>query len=218
MQVFIGVDGGGSGCRAAVAFEDGARTVGAAGPANVTSDTKGAAASVRSALENALAEAGLTFDEVATAKVHMGLAGVLNATQGERFAELVGLPRATVTDDRATTVAGALGASDGIVAAYGTGAFVVRQTAGLHRGVGGWGMQISDHGSGAWLGRRLLEMALLALEDLGPSSLLTKDILAQFQNEPSKIVAFAQKATAADFAGFAPPVIEAADLADPLAR
>ena len=87
MQLFLGIDGGGTGCRAAVANAAGAILGrGVAGPANIASDPEGAAANILAAMEGALAEAG--GGEIAAAGLGLAGANAAGATERLRAARL----------------------------------------------------------------------------------------------------------------------------------
>lgn len=216
--VFIGIDGGGSGCRAALADASGnVIATGSGGPANAFSDFSGAVESVLGALDAALSDAGLDTRDVATAPAHIGLAGILTSDDAARFAARLPLERAQVTDDRPTTLAGALGEADGLLAAIGTGSFIAAQTQGDMRFAGGWGMQVGDQASGAWAGRRLLEQVLLSVDGLGPDTPITRSTLNEFDYDTARIVAFARRASPADYARLAPGIVTAARNDDPIA-
>ncbi len=213
----VGVDGGGSGCRAAIAdFDGGIIGKGSAGPANATTDFDEAVQNVRSAMSMALTDAGLSEDDAKAALAHVGLAGIMSQADADRFVAQLPFARATVTDDRPTSHAGALSGKDGLLAAIGTGSFVGARTEGTLRFLGGWGLQLGDHASGAWLGRALLEQVLLAEDGLRERSPLTDSVLEDFHADPNAIVAFARSAAPADYAALAPSVFEAADAGDPL--
>ena len=94
MRLYLGVDGGGSGCRAAVA--DAAGRVlgqGAAASANIWTDPEGARANILAAAEAALAAAG-TGGRLGDLVAVLGLAGANVAGAAERLAP--GLPFARV--------------------------------------------------------------------------------------------------------------------------
>ena len=208
----LGVDGGGSGCRAALA--DGTGTVfatGEAGPANATSNFEGAAANIRAAID-----AACQNHEVPRLQAHIGLAGILSEMDAKRFALAIGMPIACVTDDRPTTLAGALGGRDGLIAAIGTGSFVGASHNGKARFLGGWGLHLGDQASGAWLGKTLLQQVMLVHDGLTPPSPLANAILAEFGN-PNALVGFAATATPADYAAFAPRLADAAEAGDAVA-
>lgn len=217
--VIIAVDGGGSGCRAAI----GTRTKGilaqtTGGPANATSDPRGAVQNVLTAVQRAAEQASVPTLALGNAVAHLGLAGVMSAQQGQAVAQALPFASCTVTDDRPTTAAGALGGADGFVAAIGTGSFVGRSAGGVFHAVGGWGLALSDQASGAWLGREALVRVLLAHDKVGLPSALTDGLMAHFGDDPNAIVGFSQTATPADYAALAPHVVDAAQAGDPMAR
>jgi glucosamine kinase len=225
--VLIGVDGGGSGCRAAVISltggceraeerlcTDALTGLGKAGPANVTSDFDGAIAHVGQAIRQAAAAVGVTPEQLRGGVAHIGLAGAGSAVLAARAADAFEFGRCVVTDDRPTTVSGALGGADGFVMSLGTGTIVARMRAGTETHAGGWGLNLSDHGSGGWIGRRLLQSVLFCVDGLQPHSDLTLGTLHQFGDDPWAIVDFAAKATPADYAALAPKVIAAAKAGD----
>jgi glucosamine kinase len=209
----IGLDGGGSRCRAAVAGPDG-RVLGRgeAGAANVTTDFTEATRNILTAAAAALAAA--QADAAAVGAVHAGLAGVMGPDDAARVAAALPFAGVAVTDDRPTSVAGALGARDGALAAVGTGSFVALKRGAALRCVGGWGAEVGDQASGAWLGRALLEHVLLARDGLAAETGLTRETLAAFGGDPNAIVRFAAAARPADLAGHAPRVADAADAGD----
>ncbi|MDW4498480.1 BadF/BadG/BcrA/BcrD ATPase family protein [Sulfitobacter sp. D35] len=215
-SIILGVDGGGSGCRAAVADARGQVLAQAeGGPANVTTDLEQAARNVVGAIRAALSLAALGDHVLRDAVAHVGLAGVMSPDQAACVASCLPIARCTVTDDRPTSLAGALGAADGALVAIGTGTFIAARRDGVEAGVGGWGFQVSDQASGGWLGRGLLEHVLLCHDGMAGHTGLTKDIMARFGDAPGEIVAFARKAGPGDYAALAPEVIEAAETGDP---
>ncbi|MBV7394777.1 BadF/BadG/BcrA/BcrD ATPase family protein [Mameliella sediminis] len=204
----MGVDGGGSGCRAVIARRDGpVLGHGRAGPANATTDPELAIANARAAIEAAVLAAGLTTGPQVA---HLGLAGALTADVQARIADGCGVPRATVSDDLETALAGALGAGDGILVSVGTGSVLAGRKGGAVSRIGGWGLQVSDQASGAWLGRCLMERVLLCHDGLLPHSELTRAVLDEFTGGALGIVAFASHAAPGDFAALAPRIVSAA--------
>lgn len=211
MALYLGIDGGGSGCRAAVA--DAAGRVlgrGEAGPANIATDPAGAAANIRAAAAAALAAAGGGVP----AAVALGLAGANAAGAVDRLRPALPWPEARIVTDAVTATRGALGPGDGVVAAIGTGSVFARQTKGTVRQVGGWGLAISDEGSGAWLGRALLARAVRAADGRAPATPLLSRLLADHGGAEG-IAALALAARPADFAALA---ARAAGSEDPAAE
>lgn len=82
--------------------------------------------------------------------------------------------------DSVTSYLGALGDRTGCVVAAGTG--VVTLAAGATRAVrvDGWGWILGDAGSGFWIGRRAIDMALRAFDGRGPATALLDLIRADF--------------------------------------
>ena len=206
MALYLGIDGGGSGCRAVAA--DAAGVVvgsGRAGSANIVTDPEGARASIVAAATEALAGAAPQ-----TAHAVLGLAG---ANLTDFVAPLVArLPFASsrVVSDAVIAARGALGLADGITATLGTGSVFACQRAGTVTVIGGWGFVLGDEASGAWMGRALLARALRARDGLElPSPLLT-EVTGEVRGAEA-LVAFARDATPADFARYAPRVVAAAE-------
>ena len=214
-QLYVGVDGGGTGCRAVIATASRVLGEGNGGPANVTSDQNGAIRSVLDALNSASAVAGV--HDLSNARAHVGLAGVLGAKQADTIREAMPFHTVTVTDDRPTTLAGALGQKDGIVAAIGTGSFIGSRRGANFRFIGGWGLALGDEASAAWLGRSALSETLLVRDGMQSSTDLTNAVLGKFGKDLNAIVDFANTATPAEFGTLAPFVTDAAETGDAIA-
>ncbi len=213
MVLYLGVDGGGSGCRAAVC--DAAGRVlgrGAAGPANIWTAFAAARDNVLAASDAALAEAGVP-GRAGDLHAVLGLAGANVASAAERLRGGLPFARVRIESDVVTAIRGALGAGDGRVAVLGTGSVFGAQRGGQVRVIGGWGFQLGDHAGGAWLGRRLCELALLAHDGLAPGSALMSAAVAQ-AGGPAGLVAWGAAAGPADFAGRVPDLLAAADAGD----
>ena len=210
--VIAGIDGGGTGCRVAIRRGDTLIADAVGGPANVTSDRDGALRNIRTALNTALNSAGLGRDDITFA--HAGLAGVLADTEANTIARALSLPDLTVSDDRRTSVVGALGLSDGVVVSVGTGSFVAHQSAGAVRFVGGWGLHVGDQASGAWLGKQLVETVALVTDGLAERSALIDSVFAEFSGSKTDLIAFARRAEPSDWARFAPRIVDAGTAGD----
>jgi glucosamine kinase len=213
--LLLGIDGGGTSCRAAL-WAGGIRHEVTLGSANVSTDFDAAILTITQTLDQVAAKAGLPSGALRDAPAHLGLAGVMGEAIAARVASALPLSRATVTDDRPTTIAGALGPADGSVAAIGTGSFIGRQQDGQIAGVGGWGFYLGDQAAGAWLMRRCLEETLLATDGLRPATPLTATMLAEHGRDPSRIVQFSLTAQPADYARHARHVVTSAEQGDPL--
>lgn len=208
--ILIAVDAGGTGCRAAAGTA--ARGILAdarGGPANVENSFDGAIANITAAVRDALASAGLGDTPLDRITGHVGAAGANSREMMAKVAAALPYGRTMVSGDKETTVAGALGAYDGYVLGIGTGTFISRQRSGGVSTVSGWGFQISDQASGAWLGHRLLERTLLAHDGIEPHSGLTRRILDRMGGL-HEMRRFCLTATPTDYATLAPEVLSAA--------
>lgn len=198
----LGLDGGGTGCRAALADATGRVIARAsAGPANIVTDPQGARAAILAAA-GAVMEGHCPPDQVCAV---LGLAGANFPKAAARIAQGLPFARVQVVQDVQIAVAGALGDDDGILAAMGTGSvFAVRRADAL-RVIGGWGLVLGDEGSGAWIGRALMARALRGLDGFVPLTPLLRRLLDD-HGGGAGLAAFAQSARPADFAALAPLV------------
>lgn len=207
MTLYLGIDGGGTGCRAAVADSAGRILgLGQSGPANIASDGEAAARNILEASNTALAAAGGGTIRSAG----LGLAGANAAGAPDRLRSVLPFARVTIVTDAVTAIKGALGPDDGIVAALGTGSVFASQTGGTIRQIGGRGLALGDEASGAWIGRALLARTLRAVDGFTPFTPLLEAILTQ-HGSADAIVARSLGARPADFAALAPRVIASAD-------
>ncbi|TJZ92008.1 ATPase [Paracoccus gahaiensis] len=205
MTVFLGIDGGGTGCRAALSDAQGRLLgQGQGGAANINTDIEGAAASIRAATAEAIGDSGV--DPQALIAV-LGLAG--GAMQGavRRLRGLLPFARIRIVNDGITAARGALGNRDGVLAAMGTGSVFVRQRAGEVLQVGGRGFLMGDQGSGAVLGRSLLAQAMRAGDGLAPMTPLLQAMLDRHGGIEG-IIEFGNRARPADFARLAPEMLQ----------
>ena len=209
--ILIGIDGGGTGCRVAIATADG-KPLGAAkgGPANPTYKPHEAMENILTAIDAARMDAGLDNASIESACAFIGLAGIRDDEIAHFIASNLSIKHARVVEDRITTVTGALAGGDGAVAAIGTGSFVANTSGGDTKYVGGWGFRLGDQASGSWLGHQLLRQVVLCVEGVEAHTALTFDVMARYDNDASKIFDFSNGATPAEFGELAPAVVAAA--------
>ncbi len=217
-NLFIGVDGGGSHCRARLRDASGTLLgAGAAGPGNARL-RMAAFREVMAACHQAIEAAGLGEGDFG--RIHAGFA--LAGTQQDEdlqtvhawphpFASLV------VDTDAYGSWLGAFGGEDGAILILGTGAAGTAVVDGRRMNVGGWGADVADDGSGMAIGRTALRRSLWALEGMAPMTPLAEDILSVFARDPQKMVIWAASATPGDFGSFAPRVFSHAEARDPMA-
>ncbi len=217
--LLIAVDGGGTGCRVRLCDGAGAELASAeGGPANVTTDFDLARANIDAAVRRAYEAAQIEPGHRAQDVAMLGLAGAGIGDYAKQMEQALGFARARVTTDRETTVQGALGEGDGVVALLGTGSFFSARFRGQEHNIGGWGFRLGDEAGGAWLGRELLRRTLHALDGLMAHSQLTRDTSRRFSDRPAELVAFAQDATPAEFGRFAPEIAAAQAAGDTVAE
>lgn len=218
MAFLIGVDGGGTSCRAVIATSDGTRLgEGLAGPANIMTDLNTARDNILEAAGLAAREAGLPETRITESAAVLGLAGANIGNNSSRIVSLLPFRISHVETDARIALHGALGETDGAVAVVGTGSVFMSQNHGRIRSIGGWGFAVGDFCSGARLGRTLLQEVLRAYDKIREESELTREILARFGNNPSTLVEYAQAAKPGDFSSFAPVLFEYADRGDAVA-
>jgi glucosamine kinase len=219
VTLVLGIDGGGTSCRAALATTDGVVIGrGKSGAANIRTDLTGARASIVEAARLAFIEAGRDPALLAETPTLLGLAGSNVGTYRQQLEAILPFAKSVVTSDALIALEGAVGTGDGAIAVLGTGTAYMVRHAGEVRPVGGWGFTVGDQGSGARIGRDLLEETLLAYDGIREASDLTRALLAVFRNEPRDVVEFSTTAKPGDFGGFAPMVFEHAAKGDPVAE
>ncbi|MCH8465064.1 MAG: ATPase [Roseinatronobacter sp.] len=209
MRVCVGLDGGGTGCRALVAFEDGLRLpVQTGGAANVSTDPDSAIAAIADLLARAMAaaqaHAGATRLEP---EIVLGLAGVVESGLGPRVRAALRYPRLSVLGDIEIALAGAFEDMDGLVMVVGTGSVLACQRGGQMQRLGGYGLGLGDEASGAWIGRAALRQSLLARDGLATDGPLAAALWQHF-GSLAAMIEFAATARPADYAALAPVVLE----------
>ncbi len=213
----IAIDGGGTFCRFAYQTPQ-RREMLERGSANVFSAPKAAIETLQQGLEMLRLRVGISAEEFASTPAYVGLAGVFDTDVAETIARQLPLNHVNVEDDRRSAVAGALGTHDGTVIGIGTGSFLARQSQQGIQLIGGYGFQVGDEASGAWLGRRLLQTCLHVLDGILPPTPLTAACLAKFERGAADVLRFVSAAKPAEFGQLAPMVTAAAQQNDPHAR
>ena len=216
--LFLGVDGGGTRCRARLETADGnVLGRGIAGPASMRFGLELVRDSIMGATRQAMKEAGL--DETALGDIYAGIGLAGTGHPGAREA-LESWPHpfagAWFEGDGYTAYLGAFGGGDGGIVIAGTGSIGVTYQGKTVR-VGGYGFPISDEGSGADIGLNALRHSLRTLDGREQASDFSRDILARFRNDPARAIKWAQEGSATDFASLAPIVTRHAAAGDPAA-
>jgi glucosamine kinase len=217
--LLLGVDGGGTRCRARLSTLSGTTLAEAvAGPANIRFGIDKGFAAVFQAAAQCLTQAGLSAGDSARIVACLGLAGASEpsyraAAQRYRhpYRDLV------VTTDAQAACVGAHGGRDGAVIVVGTGSIGWAERDGLQFRIGGWGLAVSDEGSGAWLGREALRRVLWAHDGRIPWTGLLTALFQRFHSDPHAIVRWAANAAPGDLGSLAPAILEHGAVSDPAA-
>lgn len=214
-RYLVGVDGGGTSCRAAVADTSG-RILGRgkSGASNIMTAPDIAIQNITVAAQAAFIDAGLGPELVKDACAYLGLAG--NNVENTVAYVLPRLPfqHAIIESDGLIALQGALGDGDGAVAILGTGTIYITRIGTEVRYVGGWGYYLGDLGSGGRLGQMALQEALLAYDGISAETAMTQALMDEFANDPRKMIAFSQSAIPGDFGQYAPKVFQFAAQGD----
>ena len=220
MSYFLGVDAGGSNCRARLIAADGTVIgTGQGGTANARIGLEPLYATLRAVSDQAIAEAGLARDQVAAIRAGMGIAGisrpgVRNALAGFAF------PFASVAYETDAFIAnlGAHGGADGAILILGTGSIAQVRVEGRDFTIGGYGFPISDEGSGAALGLSAMRHALRALDGRTRATPLSRAVTERFGHDTARAIAWMDAASPKDYGSFAPLVMDHAEADDAIAR
>jgi glucosamine kinase len=217
---YLGIDGGGTRCRARIEDESG-RLLGEAssGPATTRVGLDKAWRSIMEATEAAAARAGLTREDFGRMHAGIGLAGL-----GRRGAEAalkdLAHPFASVVfiSDGLAACLGAHGGADGAIVVAGTGSVGVGLIEGREIRVAGYGFPVSDEGSGADIGLQAVRLALRAADGRAELTPLLSEVLDAFDQDPYQAVAWSEEARATDYAALAPIVVRHANQGDAIGR
>lgn len=203
--LLLGVDGGGTRCRARLCNLDG--TVlgeGLAGPANLRFGLQESAAAVHESAAQSLRHAGRDWRE---AKIVACLA-LAGASEPALLAEVRRRPtpfhRALFTTDAQAACVGAHAGEDGGIIIAGTGSIGWGRAGAREFRIGGWGFPVSDEGSGAWIGLEAVRRVLSAHDGLTPWTGFLEETFGRFNRDVHEIVRWMGTALPRDFAAIAP--------------
>jgi len=206
----IGVDGGGTGTRVALANPQGTELArAAAGPSGLGLGIASAWESIETGARAAFAVAGLPFDW-SRCVLGCGLAGVNNpdwlAAFRKQAPPVAGL---AVESDAYTTLLGAHGGEPGVVVALGTGSVAaVLEASGASRIAGGFGFPSGDEAGGAWFGLRAVPWAQRALDGRAPLDALAQALLAHTRStDRDSLIVWLCAANQTAYASLAPVVL-----------
>ena len=219
MTLYLGIDAGGTSCRARLTDEAGkVLGLGQAGPANTRIGLEALRATLLEATSKASAAAGLTEEEVAALKVGMGIAGINRAGIKPQIQALQ-FPFASLalSSDAVIANLGAHAGGDGAILILGTGSVGLIKRGEDSTSIGGYGFPISDEGSGAALGLSAIRHALRALDGRTRPTPLSRELTQNFEHAIPQIISWMDDAAPGDFARFAPLVLNHAESGDEIA-
>ena len=177
----VGVDGGGTHLRVVVA-DEGGRVLGAYEGEGANPSLVGREVSeqrTRAAINAALAEAGLTPDQVQAICLGIAGAAAVHSAEWVRSVAKAVVPGALVVTsaDYEIALAGANGRLEGVLIAAGTGSVAYGVSpSGETALAGGWGYLLGDEGSGYWLGLEALRAVARAEDGRGPHTSLSRSV------------------------------------------
>jgi glucosamine kinase len=214
--IVVGLDGGGSKTRVVVADEAGRPLGTIEGPASAVrpGGVEHSADVIAACVRDALAHAGM--EHVTPKVLYAGLAGV--GREPEREALWQALVAREVAEDVAVHPDAMIALDDafaegaGVLLIAGTGSIAFgRGPDGAFQRCGGWGPVLGDEGSGAWIGRRALNVATASSDGREPETALTDALLTAIEaDDPTALIPWAAQATPGQFAQLAPVVFRVA--------
>jgi len=224
--LFVGIDGGGSKCKAIIAALDpvshNVRILGEghSGPANPFHGFEQAINSITEAATLALAETGLIDIQLSDLNAGIGLAGVNLPEQFQKisawqhpFKEIF------LATDLLIACLGAHQGNDGAVIVSGTGSCGFSYIDQEPMMIGGHGFPHGDKGSGAWFGLQAVKQVLLSLDGLSKPSVMNDRLLSFLHARDSlDLVEKIADKPVAFYGSMANIVFDAADLGDDLAH
>lgn len=220
MTYYLGIDAGGSNCRARLI--DASGTVighGRSGTANARIGMEALYETLLDTVDQAVAEAGLDAAQRSTIHAGMGIAGITRPGVREALAELdFGVASVNYSTDALIANLGAHAGQDGAILIIGTGSAAQVRLDGHDFTIGGYGFPISDEGSGAALGLSAMRHALRALDGRTRKTPLSAAVTERFGHDTAQAIAWMDQATPRDYGTFAPLVMDYAEADDTIAR
>jgi glucosamine kinase len=207
--LLLGVDGGGTRCRARLSSDHGNVLADAvSGPANLRLGLERSFAAVIDAATQCLRDAALSEEDMSRVVACLAMAG---ASEPDYAAAAEGrehpFRRIIMTTDAHAACLGAHGGRDGGIIIAGTGTIGWAIVQGKVHRIGGWGLPLSDEGSGAWLGNELLRRVLWARDGRVPWTPLLRGAFADFAEDPHAILDWVAAAQPADLGEYAPRIV-----------
>ena len=216
----VGIDGGGTRTRVILADANGTVLARAEGPGTALrpGEESVAADIIQSLIGEVLASAQRPDVRPAVCVVGVAGAGQERAAQAlwsalatRRVADDV-----SVQADATIALEDAFGDTAGVLLVSGTGSVAfARAPDGRLERCGGWGPNLGDEGSGAWLGRRALSVITAAQDGREPETALNGALLTDLELESlDDLIPWASQATPSQLAALVPVICQVASSGD----
>ncbi|WP_114326409.1 N-acetylglucosamine kinase [Candidatus Colwellia aromaticivorans] len=219
-KLFLGIDGGGSKCKAIVMNENNEILgTGVSGPGNPLHGFEQATNSITESALLALKDAGLAHIELSELIAGVGLAGVNLPVLFEQMqAWQHPFKQMFLATDLLIACLGAHQGSDGAVMISGTGSCGFASIDEQYYMLGAHGFPHGDKGSGAWFGLQAAKQVLLAIDGIVAPTIMTEVLLKKLgcHNDTELVETIAGKA-ATYYAQLANLVFDAAEQGDKVA-
>ncbi|MDO6488948.1 BadF/BadG/BcrA/BcrD ATPase family protein [Colwellia sp. 6_MG-2023] len=218
--LFLGIDGGGSKCKAIVMNENNEILgTGISGPGNPLHGIGQATDSITESALLALKDAGLTHINLSEIYAGVGLAGVNLPIQFKKMQEWQSPFKGLfLAHDLLIACLGAHHSSNGAVIISGTGSCGFSCIDDQEVIIGGHGFPQGDIGSGAWFGLQAVKQVLLSLDGIAEYSIMNDVLLAKLHcADATSIVEKVAGKKATYFAQLANLVFDAAEQGDNIA-
>ena len=218
--LFIGVDGGGTLCRARLVNQEGAilgEAVGGSG--NPRIGIEAAWQHIIGACLEACHQGAIAAQDYSKITLGLGLAGVNQPLEQELvIAQQSPFGQRYLLTDAHAACLGAFDGEEGALLILGTGSCGVFYHNDRFSIVGGWGFPLSDQGSGARIGLSALEYSLAALDGIAPATPFTDSINAEFSLSAEQYVLYQNRMPLPkEYGTFAVQVFQFAQQKDPVA-
>ncbi|MBP8976430.1 MAG: hypothetical protein KBG83_06925 [Bacteroidetes bacterium] len=220
----IGIDGGGTQTTAVICNLQGSvLAIHHGSPTNVnTVGIEQTARTLAQLINQCCVSVRCSIQEIGA--VVAGLAGGSEAAVQNRIREVINgffgeeVPL-YIENDARIALESAFGENSGLIVVVGTGSVIYgKRTDGSLVCVGGWGRALGDEGSGWWLGKELLRVALAEYDGIGKRTLCTELLAVQHGfNSRDRIIEAVYRENF-DIASLAPVVLQAAMEKDEIAR
>jgi glucosamine kinase len=219
-KLFLGIDGGGSKCKAIVMNENNEILgTGVSGPGNPLHGFEQAINSITQSALLALKDAGLEHIELSELNAGVGLAGVNLPVLFEQMkAWQHPFKQMFLATDLLIACLGAHEGENGAVIISGTGSCGFSYIDGSEFMIGAHGFPHGDKGSGAWFGLQAVKQVLLSLDGIVEPSIMSDFLLAKLdcKDDTSLVEVIAGKA-ATYYGQLANLVFDAAEQGDKVA-